>query len=92
MQIPLPTWEAAKATDDKVLIQAYADAAACREQLEDRVAEVDAEIGKLLPLSDKRLYISGTGVAQPAIDAAMLRASIRRAVIARKFVPVFLGR
>ena len=55
-------------------------AAAARAELVERVAEVDDELAEV--------FLADGG---PPPTAAQIRAAIRRAVIALKFVPVFLG-
>jgi translation elongation factor EF-G len=59
-----------------------AAAAAARAELVERVAEVDDGLAELFLAADGD--VAGIG-------AADIRAAIRRAVIALKFVPVFLG-
>lgn len=56
-----------------------AEAEARRAELVEHVADVDAEVGELFLLEEP-------------VDAATLRAGIRRATIALQFVPIFMGR
>lgn len=50
-----------------------------RAELVERVAEVDEEVGELFLMEEP-------------VDSETLRAGIRRATLALKFVPVFMGR
>lgn len=55
------------------------DAGRWRSELVERIAEVDEAVGELFLMEE-------------AVDAATLRAGIRRASLALKFVPIFMGR
>ena len=50
-----------------------------RAELVERVAEVDEEVGELFLMEEP-------------VDASTLQAAIRRATVALKFVPIFMGR
>ena len=50
-----------------------------RAELVERVAEVDEEVGELFLMEEP-------------VDAPTLQAAIRRATVALKFVPIFMGR